>query len=85
MIIAPSLQIHINILYEVTTSGLPSGITFASEAFVRPEHITIPTLLTNLNQNIMNKTNITTYPTTMLDKNIKKYILMDVDINHPST
>ena len=85
MLIKTSLQLCLNILYEATTSGLLYGITFTPEYFVRPRHITIPNLLTNLNQNVINTTNIPTCPPTILDENSSKYIFRDVYLNHLST
>ena len=82
MIIAPSLQLSFNILYEATTARLPSGITFNLEYFVRPGHITIPILLTNLTQNNMSTPNIPTYPPTILDEYSNQYPLRTVDLNH---
>ena len=82
MLIEPDLKLCFNILYETNTLGLLYGITFILEYVFRTGPITIPNLLTNLNQNGMNTTTILTSPPTIWDENYNKYIFRTVDLNH---
>ena len=82
MLIASDLKPHLNILYEDTTTGRHYSINFTSEDFVWTGPITIQILLTNLNQNGINTTNIPTSPPDILDGNSNKYLLWTVDLNH---
>ena len=55
---------------------------FHPRIFCIPVPIIIPSLLNNLKQNGMNKTNIPTYTPTIFNDKYRKYILSIVDLNH---